>query len=152
MKFCYLSHLLKPPLATIWFVNQFTNLYIAEEILDWRPRWACTELYLWKWHCIPSEGTWVYVNLGLCYDMSCLFCTKDYRLFQPRRRTETKMVVWFFDSLSADRTVFNLTTYWARNYYLLWVVWNWVINLRFVHPQKAGKRNFFTQFHATHGK
>ena len=33
--------------------------------------------------------------------------------------------------------------YWARNYYLLWVAWNWVINLRFVHPQKAAERNFF---------
>ena len=42
--------------------------------------------------------------------------------------------------------------YWARNYYLLWVAWNWVINLRFVHPQKAAERNFFTQFHATHNK
>ena len=34
-------------------------------------------------------------------------------------------------------------TYWAQNYYLSWVAWNWVINLRFVHPQKAGERNFF---------
>ena len=34
-------------------------------------------------------------------------------------------------------------SYWARNYYLLWVAWNKVINLHFVHPQKAAERNFF---------
>ena len=33
--------------------------------------------------------------------------------------------------------------YWARNYYFPWVARNWVIILRFVHPQKAGERNFF---------
>ena len=40
----------------------------------------------------------------------------------------------------------------GRNYYFPWVAWNWVINLRFVLPQKAGERKFFTQFHATHDK
>ena len=35
------------------------------------------------------------------------------------------------------------SVYWARNYYLLWVAWNWVINLRFVQPQKAAQRKFF---------
>ena len=33
--------------------------------------------------------------------------------------------------------------YRARNYYLSWVAWNWVINLLFVHPYEAGERNFF---------
>ena len=33
--------------------------------------------------------------------------------------------------------------YWPRNYYLSWVAWNWVINLRFIHPQKAAELNFF---------
>ena len=33
--------------------------------------------------------------------------------------------------------------YWARNYYLIWDAGNWVINLRFVQPQKTGERNFF---------
>ena len=33
--------------------------------------------------------------------------------------------------------------YWARNYYFPRVAWNWVINLWFVHPQKAGECNFF---------
>ena len=44
--------------------------------------------------------------------------------------------------------VFNFSVgfssfYWARNYYFPWVSWNWVINLQFVHLQKAGERNFF---------
>ena len=34
--------------------------------------------------------------------------------------------------------------YWARNNYFPQVAWNWVINLRFVHPKKAGECNFFT--------
>ena len=33
--------------------------------------------------------------------------------------------------------------YRVRNYYLSWVAGNWVINLWFVHPQKAGEHNFF---------
>ena len=39
--------------------------------------------------------------------------------------------------------LFGHYLYWARNNYFPWVAWNWVINLRFVHPQKAGERNFF---------
>ena len=45
---------------------------------------------------------------------------------------------------------------WTVNYRILGpkllLVMGWVINLRFVHPQKAGERNFFIQFHATHSK
>ena len=33
--------------------------------------------------------------------------------------------------------------YWGRKKGFLWVAWNWAINLRFVHPEKAAKRNFF---------
>ena len=48
--------------------------------------------------------------------------------------------------------VLKIRIYWAWNYYFSWVPWNLVINLRFVHLQKAGESNFFTQFHATHSK
>ena len=55
---------------------------------------------------------------------------------------------WKKGSKSAKCTDFGMGmdqngVYWGRKYYFPWVVWNWVINLRFVHPLKPGESNFF---------
>ena len=38
----------------------------------------------------------------------------------------------------SDSEFLKKITYWAQNYYFLWVARNWVINLRFVHPHNPG--------------
>ena len=74
----------------------------------------------WKWKRVSEEGCRAVLEE---FNGKCEYQSTLYPTMSPD---------WHFGM--------NKSTpqYWARNYYLLWVAWNWVINLRFVHPQKAG--------------
>ena len=68
------------------------------------------------------------------------FCHQILPLLKQYRSLSGRVVSGLYSTL----LFIDLDTlYWDRNYYLSWVAWNWVINLGFVHPKKAGEHNFF---------
>ena len=125
-------------------------------------------------HVAINIAPLMYSSSFLPFRSSCPTCTAQWRATTTRTRSRPSRLwktskkkdafyvimfskCWIWIDLGSNITVFEYCSQQKKctgppYYYFPWVAWNWLINLRIVCPQKAGERNFFTQFHATRGK